>query len=260
MGIKLHFSPVGNPAPPRPRRFEVLDFLDDSWGHRPAALCEAPDSRRLARTPRSSASPSARMFLVSGFSIVITCTLQDPVDPFRSQIEVQIVVDHHAGAWSHAPRHTIGSSVKRSSAVVSPSLMPSRSAAAALAVRPHDPATDAVAEHRSRDGPPAGERSGCRMWRRHPGPPTTSRAIRQCRGGFVGHPSAVTLHDLHGIDADGLPVGIVRDFGLDLLPLFSRQHLLFSSIHIRQHEIHGSQDRQQVGNHPAAEEQGSICI
>src|SRR5665213_3812279 len=72
---------------------------------------------------------------------------------------------------------------------------------------------------------------------------------------LVGNPSPVPLYDLHGIDTDRFPSGIAGHFSLNLLPLFSRKHLLpFSSIHIRKHVVHCAKDGEYVGNHSAADE------
>ena len=53
--------------------------------------------------------------------------LQDAGRSSPGQVAVQVVVHHHPGARSQAPRQTIGSSVNRPSAVVSPGPMPRRS-------------------------------------------------------------------------------------------------------------------------------------
>lgn len=46
---------------------------------------------------------------------------------------------------------------------------------------------------------------------------------------LIGHPTAMALDNLHGVNADRLFIGIMRQFGLDLLQFFSVQQSESSS-------------------------------
>ena len=165
------------------------------------------------------------------------------------------------GAWSQAPRHTIGSSVKRPSAVVSPGLMPRRAAQVlAQMVVAHDPATDAVAEqdHVPAHRPAENQVVECRDARpaRPESSPAASAMSRNASSDT--QPRCCCTIFIASMQTRAA-VRIVRELGLDLGPLLFSVSIVplsvQSSVDVRQHEIHAAQNGHQIGDHQPAADQ-----
>ena len=258
--------PVGKPAPPRPRRFDSLTIaVNVRRRHARQRLAQRRVAAGAARRPRDRAARSSgrdvlgqRLFHRLIAVIRTAPEFRRSCRRRRSRCRSSSII--MAGAWSQAPRQTIGQQREAAVGVVSPSSMPSCAVkCVAQLVVAHDPAADAVADQDRRAGRPACGRSGCRTSRRRRARrrscPSSSATSRNA---LVGYPAAMPLHDLQRFDADGARCRVVRATPRSI-SLSSPQRVSMiaprssrSSVHVRHHEIDAAEDRDQVRHHQAA--------
>src|SRR5450756_2258629 len=232
MGTKLHFCPVGNPAPPRPRRFESFTTCCTSAGViPPSALRSAWYPPALSYSCRVSACPSERRSPVSGRS-ELRILLQDCVYLLRRQIAVKVVVHHHdrrAIAGAQANDGQQGESAIRGRFAQRDAQAGRHGVAHGLVA--HDPTTHAVADedhvpsHRLPEDQVVERRHAVQLGRGHP------EELADIPQPFVGDPPTVVLDHLERLDTDGPPVVVVLHLGFDLSPLFVAQHSLIPVKH-----------------------------
>src|SRR5262245_15142435 len=94
IGTSSHLTPVGKPAPPRPRRFEALTIALTSAGVSSLSAFLSPRyPPARSYSLRESGSASGRMFCVRGRALLITG--QRLLQRLGGEVEVEIVVHQH---------------------------------------------------------------------------------------------------------------------------------------------------------------------
>src|SRR5690349_15194911 len=100
-GTKLHFIPVGNPAPPRPRRFEVLTSSMISSGCMREAFTKAwyPSSARYVAIEAECGFPNRpeRMRVSSGLGSLYNLlqTIYQLIQLLRRDLLLELVIPLH---------------------------------------------------------------------------------------------------------------------------------------------------------------------
>src|SRR5689334_22123190 len=142
--------PVGNPAPPRPRRFDCLTSSVTSPGAIVSARRNPWYPPVYTYSERRAALPSGLKFFVSGFSIMSSRILaQHVVDALGRKVGVKLSIHEHGRSSVARPethdRQDGKFPVRGSSADGDLELL---AEVIANLVAAHDPATDTVADHR----------------------------------------------------------------------------------------------------------------
>src|SRR5581483_9431084 len=97
-GTKLHFIPVGNPAPPRPRRFEIFTSSMICSGFMLEAFMKAryPSSARYVSMAAEFGFPNrrerTRVSSGLGSLYIFLQPIQQPVQLFRCDLVMEVVV------------------------------------------------------------------------------------------------------------------------------------------------------------------------